>query len=46
MSYNTPELLLVGSASSLVLENLGTSDDVCFQDNPEPAHMSDAPELW
>jgi hypothetical protein len=46
MSYNTPELLLVGSASSLVLENASASfHPDCRRDNPTGSG-SDLPELW
>jgi hypothetical protein len=47
MPYNTPELLLVGSAETLVLQDGAVSDagSQCGLDNPEP-FTSDLPELW
>jgi hypothetical protein len=44
MTYNTPELLTIGSARNIVLA--GVSDAVgCYEDNLG-APNSDKPELW
>jgi hypothetical protein len=45
MTYNTPELLLVGAAQNLVLGDIGDSGVGCAWDSPAIAE-SDVTELW
>ena len=44
MTYNTPELLLVGAAANLVLDGEPSGAATCFLD--EPILPSYDPSLW